>query len=136
MHPPCETLKLYIRTRVLAMNKEIVITGWTYHILHNASGKAADAFAEISRFDIEDHCVYIFYWFDKLSKQKSVLKKYYEFCDLAYQEVIKPSSTKPTKLFECASPFCGVYTLRVKYISTWWSCTEKFINRELNEYFA
>ena len=110
MHPPCETLKLYIRTRVLAMNKEIVITGWTYHILHNASGKAADAFAEISRFDIEDHCVYIFYWFDKLSKQKSVLKKYYEFCDLAYQEVIKPSSTKPTKLFECASPFCGVYT--------------------------
>ena len=68
MHPPCETLKLYIRTRVLALNKEIVITGWTYHILHNASGKAADTFAEISRSDIEDHCVYIFYWFDKLSK--------------------------------------------------------------------
>ena len=63
-----------IKTRGLAKNKEIVIAGWTCHILHIVAGKAADAFAETSRFDVEDHCVYIFYWFDKLWKWKFVLK--------------------------------------------------------------
>ena len=31
-----------IKTRGLAKNKEIVIAGWTCHILHIAAGKAAD----------------------------------------------------------------------------------------------
>ena len=63
-----------VKTRWLAKNKEIVTEGWTCHILHIAVGKAADAFAETSRFDVEDHCVYIFYWFDKWSKRNFVLK--------------------------------------------------------------
>ena len=32
-------------------------------------------------FSVEDHFVDIFYWFDKSSKQKSILKDYYNFCD-------------------------------------------------------
>lgn len=35
-----------IKTRALAKNIELIIAGCQCHILHNAVGKAADAFAE------------------------------------------------------------------------------------------
>jgi hypothetical protein len=90
-------------------NEDIVIAGCPCHILHNASGKAATAFSEVTGFDIEDHCVDVFYWFDKSSKRKSILKEYYEFCDTECEGVIK-------------------------FISTRWLCLELFINRELRMY--
>ena len=67
-----------------------------------------DAFAAVSDFSIEDHCVDLYYWFDKSSKQKSILKEYYDFCDQDYQEVIK-------------------------YISTRWLCSERWVNPELKK---
>ena len=60
-------------------------------------------------FDLEDHCVDLFYWFDKSSKRKTILKEYYEFCDDEFEEL-------------------------VKYISVRWLCTEKCVNRELKKY--
>ena len=51
----------------------------------------------------------LYYWFDKSSKQKSILKEYYDFCDQDYQQVIK-------------------------YISTWWLCSEHCVNCELKKY--
>lgn len=77
-----------IKSRALAKNREIVIAGYPCHILHNAASKASDAFSAITSFDLEDHCVDLFYWFDKPSKRKSILKEYFEFCDEEYQEVI------------------------------------------------
>ena len=56
-----------IKTRALAKNKEIVIAGCPCHILHDAVGKVADPFAEISGFDVENHFRDVFYWFDKSS---------------------------------------------------------------------
>ena len=82
-----------LKTRAHQKNDEIVIAGCPCHILHNAAGNASDAFASVSQFDFEDHCVDIFYWFDKSSKRKSILKEYYEFCDVEYQEVVKYIST-------------------------------------------
>ena len=58
---------------------------------------------------MEDHAVDLFYWFDKSSKRKSVLKEHFEFCDSEYQEVIK-------------------------LISTRWLCLEMCVNRELKKY--
>ena len=98
-----------IKSRVLQKNSEIVISGCPCHILHNASSKAAEAFGNIVDFSVEDHCVDLFYWFDKSSKRKSILKEYYDFCDQDYEEVIK-------------------------YISTRWLCTERCINRELKKF--
>ena len=63
-----------IKSRVVEKSPEIVISRCSCHILHNAASKAADAFAVISDFSVEDHCVDLFYWFDKSSKRKSVLK--------------------------------------------------------------
>ena len=74
-------------------NDDIIIAGCPCRILHNASGKAGIAFTQITGFDVEDHCVDVFYWFDKSSKRKNILKEYYEFCDNKYAEVIKFIST-------------------------------------------
>ena len=98
-----------IKSCALERNPEIVIFGCPCHILHNAASKAADAFATVSDFGIKDHCVDLCYWFDKSSKQKSILKEYYDFCDQDYQEVIK-------------------------YISTQWLCSERCVNRKLKKY--
>ena len=86
-----------------------MISGCPCHILHTAASKAADAFAAVSDFSVEDHCVDLYYWFDKSSKRKSILKEYYDFCDQDYQEVIK-------------------------YISTRWLCSERCVNRELKKH--
>ena len=83
-----------IKSRTLERNPEIVISGCPCHILHNTASKAADAFAAVSDFSVEDHCVDLYYWFDKSSKRKSILKEYYDFCDQDYQEVIKYISTR------------------------------------------
>ena len=99
----------FIKFRALERNPEIVISGCSFHILHNAASKAADCFAAVSDFSVEDHCVDLYYWFDKSSKGKSILKEYYDFCDQDYQEVIK-------------------------YISTRWLCSERCVNRELKKY--
>ena len=77
-----------IKSRAIEKNLEIVISGCLYHILHNASSKAADAFGDVVDFSVEDHCVDIFLWFDKPSKRKLILKEYYDFCYQDYQEVI------------------------------------------------
>ena len=50
-----------------------------------------------------------FHWFEKSTKRKFILKEYYDFCDVDYQEVIK-------------------------YISTHWLCTETCVNWELKKY--
>ena len=98
-----------IKSRALERNPEIVISGYPCHVLHNPDSKAADAFAAISDFSVEDHCVDLYYWLDKSSKRKFILKGYYDFCDQDYQEVIK-------------------------YISTRWLCSECCVNRELKKY--
>ena len=83
-----------IKSRAKEKNEDIIIAGCPCHILHNASGKAGTAFSEVTGFDIEDHCVDVFYWFEKSRKRKSILKEYYEFCDSEYQEIIKFISTR------------------------------------------
>ena len=46
-----------LKSRVLMKNAEVVIAGSPYHILHNVSGKASEAFAAVSKFDLGNHCV-------------------------------------------------------------------------------
>ena len=97
-----------IKSRAREKNESVIIAGCPCHILHNASSKAAISFTEITGFDIEDHSVDLFHWFDKSSKRKSILKEYYEFCDTQYSVI--------------------------KFISTRWLCLEMCVNRELKKY--
>ena len=80
-----------------------------WQILHNAARKVSEAFAAVSKFDLGNYFVDVFHWFEKSTKCKSNLKKYYDFFDVDYEEVIK-------------------------YISTRCLCTEKCDNRELKKY--
>ena len=66
-------------------------------------------FSQVTNFDIEDHAVDLFHWFDKSSKRKSLLKEHYEFCYTACSQIIK-------------------------FISTLWLCLEMCVNRELKKY--
>ena len=99
-----------VRSRALLKNNRIIIVGCPCHILHNASEKAGSSFSDEVGFDIEDHCVDLFYWFDKSSKRKSILKKEHsEFCDKKYVDIIQNRSTR-------------------------WLCLEKCVSRELDKF--
>ena len=100
-----------IKSRVLAKEPKVVVVGCPRHMLHNAAGKAANAFGTVTGFDIEDHCVDLYYWFDKSTKRKGSLKEYFEFCDTEYEAV-------------------------VKYISVRWLCLEHCLDQELKKYVA
>ena len=100
-----------IKTQVLAKQPKVVIAGCPCHMLHNATGKGATALADITKFDIEDHCVDLFYRFDRSSKRKGEAKEYFKFCDTDYEKV-------------------------VKYISVRWLCLERCLDRELKKYAA
>ena len=56
-----------VMTRVLAKNKNLFITGFPCHIIHNTANIAAEWFSEVSRFDVKGFLVDLFHWFDKSS---------------------------------------------------------------------
>ena len=84
-------------------NNKIIIVGCPCHILYNASEKAGSSFSDEVGFDIEDHCVDLFYWFDKSSKSQSILKEYNELCDEEYADIIQNISTRLLCLEKCVS---------------------------------
>ena len=87
-------------------NSIIIMSSCVCHIFHNATCKAGSLFSNITSFDIEDHCVDLYHWFDKSSKRKNVLSEYFEFCDMEYSE-------------------------EIKFVSTGWLSYELCVNREL-----
>ena len=91
------------------MKKKLCVSGCPCHILHNATSKASSEFSKISKFDLEDHSVDLYYWFNKSSKWKDTLLEYYEFCDHECEEVIR-------------------------YAGTRWLCLDQCINRELKHF--
>ena len=63
-----------IKSRAWEKNDNTIIAGCPYHILHNASSKAGDAFHKTTEFDISDHCVDLYFLFEKSSKQRALLR--------------------------------------------------------------
>ena len=68
--------------------------GYACHPMHNIASSASDALQQESGFDMEDICVDVFYWFDKSTKHKGVLKEFCSFCDAAYHEVVRYVSVR------------------------------------------
>lgn len=83
-----------IKSRVLGKEPNVFVAGCPCHMLHKAAAKGATAFADATGFDLEDHCVDLFYWFDKSTKRKGILKEYCEFCDTDYEAVVKYVSVR------------------------------------------
>ena len=83
-----------LKSRVLKKNHNIFFAGCPCHYFDNAACKSGSTFATVTGFDIEDHCIDLFYWFSKSSKRKSILKGYYKFCNSECEEFIKYVSTR------------------------------------------
>ena len=66
-----------IKSQASQNNDDLITAGCPCHILHNASSKARDTFNNITGFDISNHCVDLYYWFNKFDK--CALKEYYDF---------------------------------------------------------
>ena len=80
-----------IKQRAIEKNRNVFASGCPWHILHNTASKANSEFSKITKFDLGNYSVDLYYWFDKFPKQKDALLEYYEFCD---QEVIRYASTR------------------------------------------
>ena len=83
-----------IKSQVLEKESKIAVVGCPCHMLHNATGKGGTEFGNITKFDVEDHCIDIFYSFGKSTKKKGALKEYFEFCYANYEAVIKYISVR------------------------------------------
>ena len=82
-----------LKTRIQGRNPSVFFNGCPCHIVHNAAQKGADDFSTVSGFDAEEFVVDLFYWFDKSTKRKNLMKEYCQFCDHEYHAVVKHVST-------------------------------------------
>ena len=98
-----------VMSHVLEENNSCYFMGCACHLIHNIACHASESLQEATTFDVEDLCVDIFYWFDKSTKRKGVLKEFRDFCDTNYREV-------------------------VRYISVRWLSLDKAVNRILQLY--
>ncbi len=82
-------LRHSIMTHVQQKNAECYFMGCPCHLVHNIAGHASEALHKVAGFDVEDLCVDVFYWFDKSTKRKGILREFCNFCDSDYREVVR-----------------------------------------------
>ena len=93
-----------LKSRALEKNYNIFIAGCPCSILPNTAWKSGSAFATVTGFDIENHCVDLIYWSDKSSKGIASSKNITSFAILSAEFI--------------------------KYISAIWLCLECSVSRE------
>jgi len=74
-------LRHSIMTHVKKKNAACYFMGCLCHVVHNIACHASKALQMTSGFDVEDLCIYVFYWFDKSKKHKGILREFCDFCD-------------------------------------------------------
>ena len=62
--------------------KITIATLWDAH-------KGSSGFTCNTKFDVEDFCIDIFYYFDRSTKRNNALQGYAEFCDQGYRDILK-----------------------------------------------
>ena len=87
-------LRHSIMPHVQQKNAECYFMGCPCHLVHNIAGHASEALQKSAGFDIEDFCVDVFYWFDKSTKRKGILREFCSFCDSDYREVVRYVSVR------------------------------------------
>ena len=83
-----------MHSRAQQQNPHIYFIGCPCHQIHNTAAKTADAFHEITQFDVEDMLIDIFYWFEKSIKRKNELVEFCTFCGVQYRDIIKHVSVR------------------------------------------
>ena len=63
--------------------------GCPYHIIHKTAHKRSTGFTYNAKFDVEDFCIDMVYYFVKSTKGKNPLQGYAEFCGQEYYDILK-----------------------------------------------
>ena len=111
-------LRHSIMTHVQQKNAECYFMGCPCHLLHNIAGHTSDALQQASGFDVEDLCVDVFYWFDKSTKRKGILREFCSFCDSDYHEVVRYISVRWLSLEKAVYRILQLYTSLQSYFKS------------------
>lgn len=98
-----------IKTEVQARNPACYFMGCPCHLLHNIASHASEALHRVSKFDVEDMCIDIFYWFYKSTKRKGILNEFCEFCDNNYREIVRYVSVRWLSLEQAVHRILQLY---------------------------
>ena len=92
-------------------NPACFVAGCSCHLVHLAARRGGKAFANVTGFDIEEHQVDLYYYFNLSTRRKGILQEYMEFCDLEWDEMIR-------------------------FVKTRWLSREKCCDKEMKKYPA
>lgn len=95
-----------------------LIMGCPCHLIHNIGSRASEALQLECGFDVEDLCVDIFYWFDKSTKRKGILREFCTFCDSEYHEVVRYVSVRWLSLERAVYRILQLYTSLQSYFKS------------------
>ena len=107
-----------IKSRVTGINPSVYFVGCQCHIIHNAAQKAAEAFGDMSQFDIEECCIDHFYWFDKSTKRKGQLEEYSSFCDTMCRGFIKHINVRWLSVHKAVERILQFFSASRSYFSS------------------
>ena len=73
----------------MTKNPRCFIAGCSCHLAHLAAVKGGKAYASASGFDMEEHQVDFYYYFNKISRGKGILSEYIDFNDLESDTIVR-----------------------------------------------
>ena len=111
-------LRHSIMTHVQQKNAECYFMGCPCHLVHNIAGHASEALQKPAGFDVEDLCVDVFYWFDKSTKRKGILREFCSFCDSDYREVVRYVSVRWLSLEKAVYRILQLYSSLQSYFKS------------------
>ncbi|XP_054628073.1 uncharacterized protein LOC129179194 isoform X1 [Dunckerocampus dactyliophorus] len=82
---------------IKSRNPHIYIVGCACHLMHTAAEKSSSSLS----IDIEDMLIVIYYYLDKSSKRKALVRELQMLCDTDVRKILKLSSTKWLALGKC-----------------------------------
>ena len=90
-----------LKSRILTKNPCCFIAGRSCHLAHLAAGKGGKAYTLASGFDMEEHKVDLYYYFQKSCHQKGILSEYMDFHGLEWSNVVRYVRTRWLSLQLC-----------------------------------
>ena len=97
-----------LRTKILAKNPETFIAECICHLAHLAAGKGGEAYASVTKFDCENHQVYLSYFFKRSTRRKGVLQEYMDIVGCEWENF-------------------------TRFVSTWWLFLQSCCDKELKK---
>lgn len=107
-----------IMTHVHQKNAACYFMGCPCHLVHNIAGHASEALQRSAGFDVEDLCVDVFYWFDKSTKRKGILREFCSFCDSDYREIVRYVSVRWLSLERAVYRILQLYSSLQSYFKS------------------